>query len=44
MSDTSDKAIPKIVDFGLAKILGPGEVTNEPFGTYGYQAPEVLLK
>lgn len=44
MSDTSDKAIPKIVDFGLSKIIGPNETAIEPFGTLGYVAPEVLKK
>ena len=34
----------KIVDFGLAKIIGPGATATEPFGTLGYVAPEVLLK
>ena len=32
------------VDFGLAKILGPHEVTKESYGTVGYCAPEVLQK
>jgi serine/threonine protein kinase len=44
MSDPSDKAVPKLVDFGLAKIIGPNEKSNEPFGTVGYVAPEVLKK
>ena len=44
MSDTSDKAVPKLVDFGLAKIIGPTEKATEPFGTLGYVAPEVLKK
>jgi serine/threonine protein kinase len=44
MSDSTDKGIPKIVDFGLAKIIGPHETANEPFGTLGYVAPEVLKK
>ena len=44
MNDTNDKAIPKIVDFGLCKIIGPNETANEPFGTLGYVAPEVLKK
>lgn len=44
MSDTSEKAVPKLVDFGLAKIIGPSEKTTEPFGTLGYVAPEVLKK
>lgn len=44
MSDSSDSAIPKIVDFGLAKIIGPSNTAQEPFGTLGYVAPEVLRK
>jgi serine/threonine protein kinase len=42
MTDGSDKAVPKIVDFGLSKILGPSEKATEPFGTLSYCAPEVL--
>lgn len=44
MSETGDKAAPKIVDFGLSKIIGPNETATEPFGTLGYVAPEVLKK
>ena len=44
MSDDSDQAIPKVVDFGLAKMMGPTEKADEPFGTLGYVAPEVLKK
>ena len=44
MSDTSNQAKPKIVDFGLAKIIGPSETADEPFGSFGYVAPEVLKK
>ncbi len=44
MSDNSDSATPKLIDFGLARILGPTETTVEPFGTLGYVAPEVLKK
>ena len=44
MSDESDQAKPKIVDFGLAKIIGPKQTATEPFGTLGYVAPEVLKK
>ena len=32
----------KIVDFGLSKMIGPDEKANEPFGTLGYVAPEVI--
>ena len=44
MSDNSERAVPKLVDFGLAKIIGPNEKSVEPFGTLGYVAPEVLSK
>ena len=44
MSDSTENAIPKLADFGLAKIVGPSEQADEPFGTLGYAAPEVLKK
>lgn len=44
MSDQKEASQPKIVDFGLSKMIGPTETTNEPFGTLGYVAPEVLKK
>lgn len=44
MSDDSETSVPKLVDFGLAKIIGPSETAVEPFGTVGYVAPEVLKK
>lgn len=42
MTDTSDTSEAKIVDFGLSKILGPGQKATEPFGTLSYCGPEVL--
>jgi len=44
MTSTEDDAKPKLVDFGLSKIIGPGETCNDPFGTLSYVAPEVLLQ
>ena len=44
MSDNTDNSVPKLVDFGLAKMIGPNEKADEPFGTLGYVAPEVLKK
>jgi serine/threonine protein kinase len=44
MSDAGERASPKIVDFGLSKIIGPSETATDPFGTLGYVAPEVLKK
>ena len=31
-----------ILDFGLSKIIGPGETCMESYGTPGYAAPEVI--
>jgi serine/threonine protein kinase len=33
MTDNSEEADIRLLDFGLSKIIGPGEVCNEPFGT-----------
>ena len=44
MDSKSDDATPKLVDFGLSKIIGPNQTANEPFGTVGYVAPEVLRR
>ena len=42
MTDDTDNADIRLVDFGLGKIIGPGETCTEPFGTFSYVAPEVL--
>ena len=34
----------RILDFGLSKILGPGEKCSESYGTPGYAAPEVIME
>lgn len=44
MTSSGDDADPKLVDFGLSKIIGPGETCSDPFGTLSYVAPEVLLQ
>ena len=33
----------KIIDFGLSKIMGENEMTNEPYGSLSYKAPELIL-
>lgn len=33
MADNSDFSQMKLVDFGLSKMIGPTETTNDPFGT-----------
>jgi serine/threonine protein kinase len=42
MTNNSDEADIRLLDFGLSKILGPSEKCSEPFGTISYVAPEVL--
>ena len=44
MESNEETTILKIVDFGLSKIIGPNESSNDPFGTLSYVAPEVLLQ
>lgn len=44
MSNTSEQSIPKLCDFGLSKLLSPSEVVDEPYGTIGYMAPEVIAQ
>ena len=44
MVDDVEEADVKIVDFGLSRMLGPGEMSAEPYGTVGYAAPEILLQ
>jgi serine/threonine protein kinase len=42
MTKKDETGEPKLVDFGLAKIIGPDEYASEPFGTVAYAAPEVI--
>ena len=42
MTDDTDTADIRLVDFGLGKIIGPGEYCTDPFGTFSYVAPEIL--
>ncbi len=44
LSNSSDNAIIKIMDFGLSKVLGPQERVNDGFGTLSFVAPEVLIR
>ena len=43
MTDHSDDADIRLLDFGLGKIIGPNETCKDPFGTLSYVAPEILL-
>ena len=42
MSSMEGDADLRLADFGLSKIIGPNEKSNEPFGTISYAAPEIL--
>lgn len=44
MSDKTEDAALKLIDFGLSKIIGPNETCTEPYGTLSYVAPEVLME
>ena len=45
MSDLTPTALPKIVDFGMSKILTEDHDRSDgPLGTLGYIAPEILNK
>ena len=37
-----DEGDIRILDFGLSKIIGPGETCSESYGTPGFAAPEVI--
>lgn len=42
--DTTEVHQVKLADFGLSKIIVPGEIMFESCGTPAYVAPEVLRK
>ena len=42
MTDLSDTADIRLLDFGLSKIVGNDEKCTEPYGTLSFVAPEVL--
>jgi cGMP-dependent protein kinase/serum/glucocorticoid-regulated kinase 2 len=34
----------KVIDFGLSKVLLPGERSADPYGTLAYCSPEIIAK
>ena len=42
MTDNTEEADIRLLDFGLSKLMGPEEKCTEPFGTLSYASPEVL--
>ena len=43
MCSNDDDAQLKLVDFGLSKMIGPNETTNDPFGTLVSLLLQLLL-
>jgi serine/threonine protein kinase len=43
LTDESEDADVRLVDFGLSKIVGPNQKCTEPYGTLTYCAPEIIL-
>jgi calcium-dependent protein kinase len=43
MTDSTDDADIRLLDFGLSKIIGPGETCMEPFGTLVSIAVNLVL-
>ena len=42
MTDDSEKADIRLVDFGLGKIVSPNQKCTEPYGTLSFVSPEIL--
>jgi serine/threonine protein kinase len=40
--DMSDFTL-KIIDFGLSKVIGVNETTDDPYGSLSFKAPELIL-
>jgi len=38
-----DKSVIKIIDFGLSRILGKFEKSNDPYGSLCFKAPELIM-
>lgn len=43
MTDNTEDADIRLLDFGLSKIIGPTETCNEPFGTLVYNSNNLVL-
>lgn len=43
MTDNSEDADIRLLDFGLSKIIGPNETCNEPFGTLVNSNSQIVL-
>ena len=43
LTSDDENADIRLLDFGLSKIVGPGQKCTEPYGTLTYCAPEIIL-
>jgi serine/threonine protein kinase len=43
LTEESEDADIRLLDFGLSKIVGPNQKCTEPYGTLTYCAPEIIL-
>ena len=43
LTEESEDADVRLLDFGLSKIVGPNQKCTEPYGTLTYCAPEIIL-
>ena len=43
LTSEDEDADIRLLDFGLSKIVGPGQKCTEPYGTLTYCAPEIIL-
>ena len=43
LTSEDENADIRLLDFGLSKIVGPGQKCTEPYGTLTYCAPEIIL-
>ena len=43
LTEENEDADIRLLDFGLSKIVGPGQKCTEPYGTLTYCAPEIIL-
>ena len=43
-NDPESDMRPKLIDFGLSKVLMPGEGSTDPYGTLAYCSPEIIAR
>lgn len=43
MTNDTEESVPKLIDFGLAKMFYIGETSDDRYGTLAFCSPEVIL-